>query len=136
MTLFINCVRNFDLSINNGSGEWGLLALYEHEEILKKSSSLKRIFKNCAQNFDRSINMAIVNGGYGHKEILKKIFSSETAGQTLKEFHRNIPWVTRFKNYSRNFDSSISMVLVNWGYLHYRNSMAMVLSKIQVSDLS
>ena len=25
----------------HGSGEWGLLALYRHEEILKKSSSLK-----------------------------------------------------------------------------------------------
>ena len=39
---FKKYLRNFDPSINMGSGEWGLLALYGHEEeILKKSSSLK-----------------------------------------------------------------------------------------------
>ena len=29
----------------HGSGEWGLLALYGHEEILKKSSSLKALVR-------------------------------------------------------------------------------------------
>ena len=30
-------------------------------------------------------------------------------------FHRNVPWVTLFKNCWRNFDLSINMVLVNGG---------------------
>ena len=38
---FQNLFAKF-LSIHkHGSGEWGLLALYRHEEILKKSSSQK-----------------------------------------------------------------------------------------------
>ena len=31
----------------------------------------------------------------------------------------NVPWVTLFKNCSRNFDPSINMALVNGGFLHY-----------------
>ena len=33
--------QNFDPYKNMASYEWGLLAVYGHEEILKKSSSLK-----------------------------------------------------------------------------------------------
>ena len=39
VTLFKNCSRNFDFVKKHGSGEWGLLALYGNEEILKNSSS-------------------------------------------------------------------------------------------------
>ena len=67
--------------------------------------------------------MALVNGGFLHyrdmKKLLKKIFFSETAGQILKKFHRNVPWVTLFKNRSQNFDLSINMALVNGDFLHY-----------------
>ena len=31
----------------------------------------------------------------------------------------NVPWVTLFKNCSQNFDLSMNMALVNWGFLHY-----------------
>ena len=60
------------------SGEWGLLALYGHEEILKKSCSQKplvrfwnnfagmSLFKNCLRNFDPPKNMAVMNGGFLH----------------------------------------------------------------------
>ena len=64
--------------------------------------------------------MAVVNGGAAftieHEEIRKK--SSETSGQILKKFHRNVPWVTLFKNYSHNFHLSINMVQVNGRSLH------------------
>ena len=49
-----------------------------------------------------------------------KIFSG-TEGLILKLFHRNVPWVTLFKNSSRNFDPPINMALVNAGFLHYRD---------------
>ena len=42
---FQKLLANF-LSIHkHGSGEWGLLALYGHEEILKKFSSLKPLVR-------------------------------------------------------------------------------------------
>ena len=52
--------------------------------------------------------MALVNGGllalYRHKEILKKSFSLKPAGQILKLFHRDVPWVTyRVKKMSAKF---------------------------------
>ena len=47
------------------------------------------------------------------------VFSSGTAGQILKLFYRNVPWVTLFKTCLRNFDPSINKALVNGGYLHY-----------------
>ena len=76
----------------HGSGEWGLLALYGHEEILKKSCSLKLrvrfwnnftgmflwwpFSKNCWRNFDPSINMALVNGGFLHYKDMKKFLKN------------------------------------------------------------
>ena len=69
--------------------------------------------------------MALVNGGFLHyidmKKFLKNFFFPKTACQILKKFHRNAPWVTLFKNCSRNFDQSINMALVNGGFLHYRD---------------
>ena len=65
----------------HGSGEWGLLTLYGHEEILKKSSSKPLVtfwnnftgnvpwvalFKTCLRNFDLPKNMALMNGGFLH----------------------------------------------------------------------
>ena len=44
---------------------------------------------------------------------------SGTAGQILKLFHRNVPWVTLFKTCLGNFDPSINKALVNGSYLHY-----------------
>ena len=49
-----------------------------------------------------------------------KIFSSETASRILKLFHRDVPWVTLFKNSSWNFDPSKIVALVNGGFLHYK----------------
>ena len=48
-----------------------------------------------------------------------KVFSSGTAYQILKYFHSNVPWVTLYKNCSRNFDPSINMTLVNGDYLQH-----------------
>ena len=36
----------------------------------------------------------------------------ETPGPILKCFHRNVPWVTLFKNCSQNFDPSKNMAAV------------------------
>ena len=75
----------------HGSGEWGLLALYRHEEIHKKSSSPKSLFrfwnnvpwmillKNCSYNFDPSINMALWWMGFflhytDMKKFIKNLF--------------------------------------------------------------
>ena len=48
-----------------------------------------------------------------------KIFSSETASRMLKLFHRDVPWVTLFKNCSWNFDPLKIVALVDGGFLHY-----------------
>ena len=91
-------------------------------EIISQECFLVTFFKNCSQNFDPSINMALVKGGFLHyrdmKKFLKNLFS-ETAGQILKLFHRNVPWVTLFKSCPQNFDLSINMALVNGGFLQY-----------------
>ena len=66
--------------------------------------------------------MAQVNGGFLHHRDMKKflkIFFSKTADHVLKLFHRNVLWVTLFKNCLQNFDLSINMALVNGGFLHY-----------------
>ena len=40
-------------------------------------------------------------------------------GPLDKQFHRIVPWVTLFKNCSRNFDPSKNIALVSGGFLHY-----------------
>ena len=136
VTLFKNCLRNFDPSINMALVNGGFLHYtymkkllknlllrncWSDFEIISQECFLRNLFKNCLWNFESSINMALVNGGFLHyidmKKFLKKIFS-ETTDQILKWFHRNVPWVTLCKNCPRNFDLSINMVLVNGGYLH------------------
>ena len=64
--------------------------------------------------------MALVNGDFLHHTNMKKFLKiySETTGQILKYLHRNVPWVTLFKNCSQIFDPSINMALVNGGFLH------------------
>ena len=101
MTLFKNCSWNFNpsknmaakfWSVNNyASGECGLLALYRHVEILKKSSlkPLLRFWNSFAglflswpfskfvcKNFDPSIIMALVNGGFLHYTDMKKFLKN------------------------------------------------------------
>ena len=68
-------------SVNkHGSGKWGLLALYGHEEILKKTSTkpLVRFWNNFTGVFLGwpfskivRINMAVVNGGFLHYMDMK-----------------------------------------------------------------
>ena len=58
------------------------------------------------------------------------IFSSETAGQVLKLFHRNIPLATLFNFFFfflRDFDSSRNMAVVVRGYLHYTDMKKFVI---------
>ena len=68
--------------------------------------------------------MALVNGGFLNDMDMKKFlktFFSETAGQILKLFHRNVPLLTLFKYCRLNFDQSINMALVIGGFLHYKD---------------
>ena len=83
-------------------GEWELLALYGHDEILENSLSLKPLvrfkkkipkcslgdpFENLFVNFDPSRNMALVDGGYlllYRNEEFLKILPFETDGQISK----------------------------------------------------
>ena len=98
------------------------------------------LFKNCTPNFDLSINMALVNGGFLHYMDMKKFlnfFFSKTARQILKQFHRNVPWMTLFKNCSQNCDLSINMSLVNGGFLHYtdmKKSLKNLVLRNRLSD--
>ena len=56
---------------------------------------------------------------WNFSSIFLKSYSSGTAGVILEKFHENIPWVTFFKNCSRNFYPSINMTLVNGSFVHY-----------------
>ena len=85
VTFLKNCSQNFDLN-KHGSGEWGLLAQYRHEEILKSSSLelLVRFWNNFTEMFLGwpfakivhkiliSTNMTLVNWGYLHYTDMKK----------------------------------------------------------------
>ena len=79
------------------------------------------LFKNFFTEFDSIKN----SGCHGNEiEFLSnslKIFSSESIGPILKYFHRNVPYVTLFKDCSRNFDRPQNMALVNGGVLRYRD---------------
>ena len=102
-------------SVNKyGSCQWGLLALYRHEEILKKSSPetagqiLKWFHRNVPSvtllksylwNSDLSINMVLVNGGflhslYRHKNILQNSsvkLPKKKLAMVLSEIHVSDP---------------------------------------------
>ena len=66
--------------------------------------------------------MVLVNGGFLHYKDMKKFLKNFSLQNRLSDFeiiHRNVPWVTFFKNCSQNFDLSINMALVNGGFLLY-----------------
>ena len=66
--------------------------------------------------------MALVNGGFLHYMDMKKFLKNLLLRNCWSDFeiiHRNVPWVTLFKNCSQNFDLSINMALVNGDFLHY-----------------
>ena len=66
--------------------------------------------------------MALVNGGFLHYMDMKKFLKNFFLQNHVSDFeiiHRNVPWVTLFKNCTQNFDLSINMALVNGGFLNY-----------------
>ena len=66
--------------------------------------------------------MALVNGDFLHYMDMKKFLKNFFLQNRLLDFeilHRNVRWVTLFKNCSQNFDLSINMALVNGDFLHY-----------------
>ena len=79
-----------------------LKTLCEKEKLLVRSRSLLKTLCEKEKLLDKT---------------LKKSFP-KTAGQILKEFHKNVPLMTLSKNCARNFDLSINMALVNLNYLH------------------
>ena len=117
-----------------GSGEWGLLALYRNEGILKKSSSLKpmvrfwndftelTLFKNCSRNFDWWRNMALVNEGYLHYREMKKFLKILLLRHVWSDFEmisQKGSMDDPFQKLLAKFLSFKNMALVNGGYLQY-----------------
>ena len=80
---------------------------------------LVTVFKNCSRRFDPSINMLMGATCTIRRTWRNSLNIFETTGQVSKYFFRSVPWVTVFKNRSRNFDASRNMAVVNGGYLHY-----------------
>ena len=74
--------------------------------------------QNCSQNLIPSKTLVAIATKFNFLSNSLNI-SSGTADQILKQFHRNVPLVTLFKNCSRNFDPSKNTALVNGGFLHY-----------------
>ena len=91
VALFKNCLRNFDPLKNMAAMGGRLFALYGHEEILQKSSSLKPLFL-IGNNFT-----GIFLGGPFSKIVCEKNMAAVGVG-------RIVPWVALFKNCLRNFD--------------------------------
>ena len=58
-------------------------------------------------------------GRFGPNLAGMLLFFSGTAGPILKKIHRNVHWMTLFKNCLRNFDLYINLALVNGGFLRY-----------------
>ena len=76
------------------------------------------LFEKCSQNLIRSKPLVAMATKLIFLSNSLKIFSG-TTDPVLKKFHRNVPWVTLFKNCSRDFDLSKNMALVNEGFLYY-----------------
>ena len=66
--------------------------------------------------------MALVNGGFLHYMDMNKFLKNLLLRNCWSDFeiiHRNVTWVTLFKNCLQNCDLSINMALLNGGFLHY-----------------
>ena len=157
MTLFKTCSWNFDLSINMSLVNGGYLHYKDMKKFFKnillwnRWSDFEIISQKCssgdpsqklyakfwAVNKHGSVEWGLL-ASYGYEVILKKISCFESAGQILKQFRRNCPWIIIFIH-SRNFDPSTNMALVKGKYLHYmdkkkisetakKETLAMVLS--------
>ena len=87
-------------------------------EIISQECYLGDPFQKLFAKFRSLHKHGSVEWGFSHYRDMK-VFFSETASQILKKFHRNVPWVTLFKNCSQNFYLCINMALVNGGFLHY-----------------
>ena len=82
------------------------------------------LFKSCSRNFDPSKNMALVNGGFLHSADIEKFLKNFLLRNRKSDFEIIsqecfLCDVTLFKNCWQKFDPSISMALVNGGFLHY-----------------
>ena len=83
-----------------------------------KYTSLLSIEKHA----DLSVNMALVNRGFLHYRDMKKFLKNlllRNCWSDFELFHRNVLWVTHYKNCSKNFDLPKNVALVNGGFLHY-----------------
>ena len=135
MTLCKTCSRKFDPSrkvavVNEGYGHY-----INMKKFFKKKSSppkplnhfepnlagmfLGRSSSKMFTDFDSFKDSVAMATNRDFVSYSLKIFSSGTTGQSLKYFHRSVPWRNLFKICSRNFDPSINMSLVNGGYLPY-----------------
>ena len=68
--------------------------------------------------------MALVNGGFLHYMDMKKFLKNLLLRNCWSDFEiisQECSWMTLFKKRLRNFDPSINMALVNWGFSHYRD---------------
>ena len=101
---------------------------FKHQLLLNRWANLDKLgrnvtwevlFKNCSQNLIPSKTLVAMATKWNFLANSLKIFSSETASWILKLFHRDVPWVTLFKNCSWSFDPSKIVALVNGGFLHY-----------------
>ena len=134
---FQKCSRNFDLSINMALVNRGFLYYRDMKkffknlirncwsdfEIISQECSLGDPFQKCSRNFDPSINMALVNRGFLYYRDMKKFLKNliRSCWSDFEIISQKCSLVDPFINCSRNFDPSINMALVNWGFLHYRD---------------
>ena len=92
-------------------------------EIISQECSLGDPFQKLFAKLYLSMNMALVNGGFLHYRDMRKFLKH----LLLRNCYLDLEiisqecWVTLFKNWSRNFDPSINMDLVNGGFSHCRD---------------
>ena len=85
---------------------------------LGRNVSCEVLSENYSQNLIPPTTLVAMATKWNFLSNSLTVFSSETAGQILKQFHRNVSRVTLFKNCLRHYDPSINMALMNGGYLH------------------
>ena len=90
VTLFKNCLRNFDRPKNTALVNGGFVHYRDMKKFLKNHlrncrSDFEIILQECSfgdpfqkfsQNFDPSINTALVNGGFSHYRDMKKFLKN------------------------------------------------------------